>query len=467
MTDTSDSGNNREPNNLLLRARLARASALHPRRRFSRQEVADAANAILAQIYRAGPRRPGHAGLTAGYVGALERGEIRWPNDDYRRALRTLYGMGDADLGFYIDRPDGASARTALARAALPVLARADPTTNRGRTLVLPADAESWNHAAGPVPAHRAGLGPPLETSSFAALTQLLASQRQLIAPDALVSLVEAHRDTLRTLFQRAASDPVRTDIGALLGETSIVASRLWSAMGNRAMALAHCAFARKLADRLDNPQLQPSPASSKATCTQARPHSSTQTAMSCSDFDARGDRRPPNPAAPRRKGPDRGRQAQAYAALTLDKESMAALTRHEPAVEHIDDTDRAGLFSDWTPSRLRVYEGTCLLLLGQTDQAAQVLTVVTRELDDDPGNLNVALAAKVDIASAHVHSGELEEGCNLLGSTHAELVKLGNRRGISRAIRARERLTRWQHDPVVRELDSRMLDAAKTATGG
>src|SRR5262249_51519530 len=96
----------------------------------------------------------------------------------------------------------------------------------------------------------------PAQRDSFLTVTRVLASQRQAVAPDVLLTLVEAHRDSLAALYRNADSDPVRKDIGALLGETSIVASRLWSATGNRSMAIANCAYARQLADRLDDPVL-------------------------------------------------------------------------------------------------------------------------------------------------------------------------------------------------------------------
>lgn len=91
---------------------------------------------------------------------------------------------------------------------------------------------------------------------SHTVVTQLLAGQRQTIEPDALLSLVTAHRDAVASLFRRTTSARLKDQFGRLLGETSVVASRVWSALGNRSMALAHCAFARKLGDELDNPTL-------------------------------------------------------------------------------------------------------------------------------------------------------------------------------------------------------------------
>jgi tetratricopeptide (TPR) repeat protein len=67
-----------------------------------RQEVADACNEIMyrLQVERSVHRR--RIGLTARSVGALERGEIRWPGADYREALRHLFDRSDADLGFFV-----------------------------------------------------------------------------------------------------------------------------------------------------------------------------------------------------------------------------------------------------------------------------------------------------------------------------------------------------------------------------
>jgi hypothetical protein len=94
------------------------------------------------------------------------------------------------------------------------------------------------------------------EWNSFSTMTSMLAQQRQAVSPSALLGMVEAHRDCLSTLFRKAERAPVRADIGAMLAEASIVASRLWSAQGNRALAVAHCAYVRQLGDRLGNARI-------------------------------------------------------------------------------------------------------------------------------------------------------------------------------------------------------------------
>ncbi|MEV4629311.1 XRE family transcriptional regulator [Micromonospora sp. NPDC049523] len=45
--------------------------------------------------------RSAHSGFDANYVGKLERGEIRWPQEEYRKALRVVLNVrDDVDLGF-------------------------------------------------------------------------------------------------------------------------------------------------------------------------------------------------------------------------------------------------------------------------------------------------------------------------------------------------------------------------------
>ncbi|MFY1696093.1 hypothetical protein [Solwaraspora sp. WMMA2101] len=75
----------------------------------SRQELADACNAALASRYAKQGRRQRWAGLTEKTLGTLERGEIRWPNEDYRWALCTVLHTDVRSLGLYIDRPANAN----------------------------------------------------------------------------------------------------------------------------------------------------------------------------------------------------------------------------------------------------------------------------------------------------------------------------------------------------------------------
>jgi tetratricopeptide (TPR) repeat protein len=244
-----------------------------------------------------------------------------------------------------------------------------------------------------------------------------------------------------------------------MLAEASIVASRLWSAQGNRSLALAHCAYARQLGDRLGNRQV-----SATARIFESNLYSEAATLIEA-DGDvmvglrlldeaahARGDL---SSAAHARIAAE---QAQTYAALQLPKETDAALARAEKAINNLSPGDCVGLYSDWSHARLQVYVGTCHLLLGRTRTAINVLETAIAALEPDHCNVNVALAATVDLASAHAEAGDLQRSCSLLASTYERLQISGNHRGIARAQRAQQRLNRWQSEPMVLELRKRMI---------
>ncbi|MFC8044524.1 hypothetical protein, partial [Nocardia sp. NPDC057353] len=291
---------------------------------------------------------------------------------------------------------------------------------------------------------------------SFAAITDLLAGQRQSIAPHALIGPIEAHRDAVSALFRAATDERTKRHAGALLGETSIVASRVWSAIGDRSMALTHCAFARKLSDRLQDRTMG---AVARIFESNLRSDAATligsdgdvviglrllKEAATVSDFLP--------PAARARIGAE---QAQAYAVLELREECENALHRAQRAAEDVDETNLTGLFSDWTTTRIQVYVGTCQLLLGQPKRAIAALTeALDAPRRDSP---NVDLAARVDLASAYALSGELEEGCRILADTYDALATMGNHRGIERAQRAIERLAPWQDERPVLAMRERV----------
>jgi hypothetical protein len=220
-------------------------------------------------------------------------------------------------------------------------------------------------------------------------------------------------------LFRKASSDPLRTEIVALLGQTSIFDSRLWSATGNRALAVAHGAYARRLADNLKDTVL-----GAIARIFEINLHSDAATLIGA-DGDVLTGLRLLDEAAsvghllsPAAQARIAAEQAQSFAALGLRRECEDALGRARNAAGRIKEIDRTGLFSDWSLSRVQVYEGTSELFLGDSKKAVRVLTEALTHADSDQGNVNVSLAASVDLASAYADSGELGEGCKMLSGT-------------------------------------------------
>jgi hypothetical protein len=84
-----------EPNHQLQRARTRIASPTAPGEPLSRRELAELVNAWLYE-------HTGRVGVVDDhYIGKLERGVVRWPQVDYRAAMRTVLRVReDHELGF-------------------------------------------------------------------------------------------------------------------------------------------------------------------------------------------------------------------------------------------------------------------------------------------------------------------------------------------------------------------------------
>ncbi|WP_434740728.1 XRE family transcriptional regulator [Micromonospora sp. SH-82] len=437
---------NQQPNELLIIARGRLRSPYHSGRSMSRSEMADAVNAELDNLYP--DRNLGSYYVDSRWIGKLERGEHRWASNERRAALRRVTGVSaDHELGLQKPRPSDRGTTAQIIRSQTSSLRNPTISSTRRQPLPPPTPIESSFEDIG------SG-----DWSSFSRITNMLAQQRQAVAPDALLSIVEAHRDSLSTLFRKAASNPLRADIGAMLGEASIVASRLWSAQGNHTMALAHCAYARNLGDSLGDAKL-----GATARIFESNLHSGAATLIQFDGdvmiglrllHEAEAASSHLGFAAQARVAAE---QAQAYASLRMAKEAQLALEKARTAAAGITAEDRAGLYSDWNSSRLQVYEGTCHILLDAPTTAIRVLEGTLVELANDRSNVNVALAARVDLSRAYALAGRLEESCAVLGDSYPQLMSAGNLRGISRALRVRQDLSRWESERPVRELDAKM----------
>jgi tetratricopeptide (TPR) repeat protein len=82
-------------NDTLRQIRLSQPSRVRPSQPMSRRELAELVNQYVWDNFQQ------RTGLDENYIGKLERGVVRWPNDVYRAGLRAVLGVGDdADLGF-------------------------------------------------------------------------------------------------------------------------------------------------------------------------------------------------------------------------------------------------------------------------------------------------------------------------------------------------------------------------------
>ncbi|MCP2262677.1 hypothetical protein LX15_006419 [Streptoalloteichus tenebrarius] len=91
----------REPNEEFARARESITSPTTGHA-LSRQELADQVNRWIYE------HRNRVVDLDETYIGKLERGAIRWPQEDYRAAVRAILKVRtDRELGFHLPAERG------------------------------------------------------------------------------------------------------------------------------------------------------------------------------------------------------------------------------------------------------------------------------------------------------------------------------------------------------------------------
>ncbi|MEV0150002.1 MULTISPECIES: hypothetical protein [unclassified Nonomuraea] len=144
-----------EPNLRFQRARESLPSPSVPGEPASRQDLADLVNAWIFEKHQRVRQ------LDQQYIGKLERGEVRWPNAEYREALRAILNVNqDNDLGFSRSRRSKPAAtvadvdrkgflRTALGVAAAVPLADLVPARSANLPAVVSAaDIRELKHMA-------------------------------------------------------------------------------------------------------------------------------------------------------------------------------------------------------------------------------------------------------------------------------------------------------------------------------
>ena len=176
--------------------RNERMRALRQERGWTQQEAADAvADAVCAATKRGRP-----TGIDAQWISRLERGETRWPNADYRAALRTVYRAAtDAELGLSGIR---------------------ERTTSRAPTLPDQVDGEPVERR------NFIGLGAGMATAGMSTALDLLAALRPATAPT-VVRAVDVEQ--VRQAAQLFTSWD-HTYGGAIVRE-AVIAQLRWSAM--------------------------------------------------------------------------------------------------------------------------------------------------------------------------------------------------------------------------------------------
>ncbi|MBV8994961.1 MAG: hypothetical protein JO287_14980 [Pseudonocardiales bacterium] len=151
---------------------------------------------------------------------------------------------------------------------------------------------------------------------------------------------------------------------------------------------------------------------------------------------------------------------------------AFAALGDYSAAMRHLDSTQPyLPECSNQSPSAFYSYSegvhvarrGQCLLALGRTADAVQAIGESLKLYAGQPDflyrNINIAMS-KLDLSTAHVQAGNIEEGTAILADV-AEFVSQNRAdRLVKRVHSIRTILQPWQNTPAIKQLDDQLHES-------
>lgn len=375
-------------NDLLAAARRSHLSLSGSGRPMSRQELAEAVNRYIHDHYRQ------RVQLDATYIGKLERGVHRWPNERYREALREVLGVAaDAELGFFVVREP----------TTFPVVAAGSTALN----LNGPALADHWLGILDILADWSNGRG---------ARTVLEMARTQAM-------LVDAHRRSL------AGSRECRS---LLLAQARWYEFTSWAADNalDTSTASSWLADALSLAEQAGNGRL-----SSYILMRRAQQAAEQNRASDAADLAIKA-RREFGSMPPRTRALSFVREAHAHALLGDARAASLAINDAHHAIDQSTAMAPDGLDSHCTNLYVAGYDGYCQLLLGAASQAVALLEDVINLWPHDMRQDEVMW--RTWLAAAYASSGRLPEA----GHAAIEALNLAAITGSARANTALQQLS-------------------------
>lgn len=412
-----------EPNHLLRAARERRPSRLAPGAPMSRQELAQAVNQWLwtttGQRYE----------VDAHTIARWERGAVRWPQSQYRSALRHVLGLEtDADLGF---RHAG-SVLVGLAAPQPPPAVGIEPWMLADTLTRSSIDGAALDHMG------RAVYG--------------LAQRYPSTPPHELWPTVSGLITRINEVLTHAQPQRVRRHAVALLGVLSGVAGNLWLDFNRRDQAAAYFDVAELAAREAESTDLAAWALATRSVDAFAAGDTATAASLlTRAEHEA-------EESSSRRRAWVSALRARASAACgdhTTAARSLETAYRH---AEAITEPPSGTEFFDLP--RLNGVAGTTYLLLRDTTRARPLLwdALQRRAPEDVKGRallgLDLAECALLDGDPAEAGQGAVT-ALDWAGTALVEPILVrarALRAGVDQVAGAR----------AVRELDARLLEAAR-----
>lgn len=416
-------------------------------RKESRDEFAQA-------VVIEGERLGEHVACDARLVTRWEDGTVGRPRYAYQRILLSLTGCTPDELGFAAPSRPQPAAQTSTAPETDELERRAflhGLGVVVGATVTGSLDRE-WDRVV-------AALASPRRTDltvveHLERVTVTLEEQYQLLAPAALVGLVEGHLSTLSRLVTEGLREH-RPVLLSLTGETAALAGWVRADLGDDRRALAHYDHAL-LAAREAGDQALGAYVLGSATVLPTFRRRSPSTVVEVLTEGARGV--DPRKATPRTRAWLGCLRAAAHARLGDGDGAVAALDDAAELLALAEPAGRRPRVHFFDRSRLAGERGSCLLELGRTAEARALFTDALRQADP---------AAKIrarfltGLALSHAREGDVDEACRIATDSLSVAQRSGTRRSVDQVRDLRRDLQPWARHPAVRELDDHLAKVA------
>jgi tetratricopeptide (TPR) repeat protein len=154
------------------------------------------------------------------------------------------------------------------------------------------------------------------------------------------------------------------------------------------------------------------------------------------------------------------GLEAEAYALLGRQTDSLMALERAQTAWSHDMDTTVRPRVNFFDSARLVGEQGICLARLGRAAEAQDVLRAALGALDRDQEKSRPRLLTA--LGTAHVALGDVDEAVRLAKEALASAVDLAVQPNLHDVLTLREQLEPWNDAAIVKELDEQLAVAQR-----
>jgi hypothetical protein len=292
-------------------------------------------------------------------------------------------------------------------------------------------------------------------------LTDFFARQSRTTAPRSLLPAIHSHLATLKALLRDSQPEGLDRRLNVLLGQTAVIAGRLWYAIGNMGEAQSWFSIGKAAARESGDGPLQAFELVARSSlCSRVKP----------GGLDAAGSSRlvlellneaeaalGANPPALQYAW-TLARRAEDRAALKDADGANSDLERAERVLVTAEGSSGVELFSHFDSTRLDGYRGKCAVLLASPDAVSILESALARS---NPALVKIRAAMLIDLAVACAQQSEPDRACSLLSEsfTLADTAGLTAMQSLIAPIRD-QYLGSWPELTCVRDLDDRLRTA-------